>query len=75
MTLADTKSGNKVVIEKIVDKMTRLQALRFGIGEGSEVECAGILRGGPVILRKNLQEVAIGRKMAEKINVRLKGAV
>ncbi len=72
MTLVDIKHGEKFIIEKIKDKNTRIQALRFGIGEGSEIECAGHLPGGPVILKKNLQEIAIGRKMAEKISVKEK---
>lgn len=75
MTLADMKNGNKFIIDKIEDKNTRLQALRFGISEGSEIECAGVMPGGPVILKKNLQEIAIGRRTAEKINVRQKGMI
>ncbi len=75
MTLADMKDGHKFVVEKINDKQTRLQALRFGICEGSEIECSGSLPGGPVILKKNLQEIAVGRKTAEKIYVKRKGMI
>ncbi len=75
MTLADMKDGNKFIVGKINDKQTRLQALRFGICEGSEIECSASLPGGPVILKKNLQEIAIGRRTAEKINVEKKGMI
>lgn len=75
MTLVDMKHGKKFVIDKIEDKNTRLQALRFGISEGSEIECAGLMPGGPVILKKNLQEIAIGRRTAEKISIKQKGMV
>lgn len=75
MTLVDMKHGNKFIIDKIEDKKTRLQALRFGISEGSEIECAGSMPGGPVILKKNLQEIAIGRRTAEKISVKKKGMI
>ena len=73
MTLADMENGHKFIIDKIHDKETRLKALRFGISEGSEIECAGSMPGGPVILKKNLQEIAIGRRTAKKINVKKKG--
>lgn len=75
MTLVDMKHGSKFIIDKIEDKATRLQALRFGISEGAEIECAGSMPGGPVILKKNLQEIAIGRRTAKKINVKQKGMI
>jgi ferrous iron transport protein A len=75
MTLVDIKVGTKFIIAKIENKKVRLQALRFGISEGAEIECAGLIPGGPVILKKNLQEIAIGRRTAEKIIVKEKGMV
>lgn len=75
MTLVDMKHGNKFIIDKIEDKDTRLQALRFGISEGSEIECGASMPGGPVILKKNLQEIAIGRRTAKKISVKKKGMI
>lgn len=67
MTMAEIKKGNKFKIIDIPDETVRAQALRFGISEGAEVKCAEKIPGGPVILKKNLQEIAIGRRLAEKI--------
>jgi len=67
MTMADIKRGNKFKIVDIPDEVVRVQALRFGISEGAEVECSEKIPGGPVILKRNFQEIAIGRKLAEKI--------
>ncbi len=69
MTLADVKRGDKFQIEFIPDDKIRAQAMRFGISEGSKVICQEKIPGGPVILKRNLQEIAIGRKLAEKIKV------
>lgn len=69
MTLADVKRGDKFQITTIPDQNVRAQALRFGISEGAEVACAEKVPGGPVVLEKNLQEIAVGRNLAEQIKV------
>lgn len=69
MTLAETKPGQIVRIQHIQDPLIRAQAIRFGICEGTSVECFEQLRNGPIILRRRRQEIAIGRKLAEKIIV------
>jgi Fe2+ transport system protein FeoA len=53
----------------ISDSLTRLQAIRFGIGEGTVVGCSEIIPGGPIIINRCKQQVALGRKLAGKINV------
>lgn len=69
MTLAQIKRGSKVTIESIPNEVIRAQAIRFGIAEGAEVECVEKIPAGPVIIRKRFQEIAIGRKLAESIQV------
>lgn len=69
MNLADVKRGDKFKIINIPDQMIKAQTMRFGISEGSTVECAEKIPGGPVIVKKNLQEIAIGRKLANKITI------
>lgn len=70
MTLDQVKRGQKVEIRYIPDVLIRAQAIRFGIGEGSEVVCGEVLPAGPIILHKGLQEIAIGRRLAQSIKVR-----
>ena len=69
MTLADVKRGDKFQISNIEDKKIRAQALRFGISEGANVSCAEKVPGGPVIVKRNLQEIAVGRRLAKNIIV------
>lgn len=69
MTLADVKRGDEIQIASIPDREMRAQAVRFGISEGAEVSCAEKIPGGPIILKRNLQEIAVGRRLAEKIEV------
>ncbi|MGM0501709.1 MAG: FeoA family protein [Bacillota bacterium] len=69
MTLADVKRGEKFQISNIKDKKIRAQALRFGISEGANVSCAEKIPGGPVIVKRNLQEIAVGRRLAKNIKV------
>ena len=69
MTLADVKRGEEFEIADIKDDKIRAQALRFGISEGANVSCAEKVPGGPVIIKRNLQEIAVGRRLAQNIRV------
>ncbi len=46
-----------------------MQALRFGISEGAELTVEKSIKGGPVIIVRNHLEIAIGRALAEAIEV------
>ncbi len=70
MTLADVKRGDKFKIELIPNEKVRAQAFRFGISEGALVSCAEKIPGGPIILKRNLQEIAVGRRLAKEITVK-----
>ncbi|MBP8629062.1 MAG: ferrous iron transport protein A [Negativicutes bacterium] len=69
MVLAEVERGQKVRILKIEDETIRAQAIRFGISSGSEVKCSEKIVAGPIIISKGKQEIAIGRKLAERITV------
>ena len=69
MVLAEVERGQKVRILKIEDETIRAQAIRFGISSGSEVQCSEKIVAGPIIISKRKQEIAIGRKLAERITV------
>ncbi|EAX46475.1 FeoA family protein [Thermosinus carboxydivorans Nor1] len=70
MTLAQVTRGQRVSIVSIPNETVRAQAIRFGISVGAEVECAEKIPAGPIIICKGKQEIAIGRKLAEKIEVK-----
>ena len=71
MTLADIKKGEKFNITHINDDKIRVQALRFGISEGANLLCEEKIPGGPVIVKKRFQEIAIGRNLANNILIEL----
>ncbi|KXS45980.1 MULTISPECIES: FeoA family protein [unclassified Candidatus Frackibacter] len=71
MTLDQAKKGQDIEIISIPDEIVRAQTLRFGISEGSKVECYTRVPRGPVILKKNLQEIAVGYDLAKRIEVKL----
>jgi len=48
-----------------------LQAIRFGIGSGAEITVCKKIPGGPVIVSRNQQEIAIGQDLASSILVLL----
>ena len=69
MTLDQAKRGQRLYIARIIGDTVRAQAIRFGISEGAEVQCAEKLPAGPIVICKGKQEIAIGRKLAENIQV------
>lgn len=70
MTLSQAKRGQRIEIVAIADEIIRAQAIRFGIAAGAKVECAEKLPAGPVVIAKGRQEIAVGRRLAENIEVR-----
>ena len=69
MTLDRAKRGQVLKVINIPDAMVRAQAIRFGIAEGEVVTCAEVIPAGPIIIRKSIQEIALGRGLASKISV------
>jgi Fe2+ transport system protein FeoA len=69
MTLDMVRRGDQVRILKIDDPQVRMQAIRFGIGEGADVRCSEKLPAGPIVLRRGRQEIAVGRSIARAISV------
>lgn len=69
MTLSDAIDGQWLVVTATQGEDITLQALRFGIGEGTQVRVQKNIPGGPVIISKNQLELAIGRQLASLIHV------
>jgi Fe2+ transport system protein FeoA len=73
MTLAEAREGDRLIVLSCLNEEISLQTLRFGIDSGAEIEVQQNIRGGPVIVSRNNLEIAIGREIAENIEVRLQG--
>jgi len=66
--LADTTPGETVVVEHVPDDGVRARLLRLGFLDGA-VECRHRLRKGPIVLRRNGTELALGADLAREIEV------
>ncbi|MDI6602348.1 MAG: FeoA family protein [Thermoanaerobacteraceae bacterium] len=70
MTLADVKAGQTLEIVDIKDTDVKIKTMRLGIGEGSSIKCIEKISNGPVVIKSRMQELAIGKKLAERIVVK-----
>jgi Fe2+ transport system protein FeoA len=64
------RAGELLEIVAVDDTHARVQALRFGMAEGACVECVIRIPAGPLVLRSGRQEIAVGRSLAKRIQVR-----
>ncbi|MBA1336901.1 MAG: hypothetical protein HPY66_3337 [Firmicutes bacterium] len=71
MTLDRISRGQKIEIVSIPDRDIKDQAIRLGIFEGARVTCFEKLPAGPVVILNRKQKIAIGRKLAERIQVKV----
>ena len=69
MCLTEVHRGCTVQVERIEDPELRTHLIRFGITEGSCIECLERIPLGPFMIRHNRQELAIGRTAACGIHV------
>jgi Fe2+ transport system protein FeoA len=68
-TLDQMKKGTFCTIKNIGDKRIRPQTIRFGLTEGKKVLCQAVIPAGPVVIKINQQEIALGRNLARRIEV------
>lgn len=68
-TLAEAKDGQSLTVIAFATEDIVIQALRFGLDEGSRIRVEKNIPGGPVIVSKHHLEIAIGREIARAIVV------
>ena len=68
-TLDRLRRGESCQVVAIGDEAARITALRFGMAEGACISCVTRVPAGPLVVRSGLQEIAIGRALARKIDV------
>lgn len=68
--LSSVRKGDLLEITAVNDEHARVQALRFGMAEGACVECITRIPAGPIVVRSGRQEIAVGRSLADRIQVR-----
>lgn len=70
-TLDRVKRGDRMVVLGVDDEGARVHAIRFGMAEGATVSCVTRIPAGPIVLMSGRQEIAVGRKLAKRIRVKL----
>ncbi|MFB6162616.1 MAG: ferrous iron transport protein A [Halococcoides sp.] len=68
VALADADAGESIEMCEVPDGDARAKLLRLGFLDGP-VECRRQLTNGPVILRRNGTEMALGSALAEEIRI------
>lgn len=66
VTLAAAPVGARVRIRYLGDGGLRAQAIRLGLGPGAEVTVWARLPGGPVLLSRGTQRIAVGYRLASQ---------
>lgn len=66
VTLAAAPVGARVRLRYLEDGTLRAQAIRLGLGPGSEVTVWARLPGGPVLLSRGTQRIAVGHRLASR---------
>lgn len=67
-TLNQVEQGQSIKLEAISDQV-RANLIRLGVCVGDFVKCMANIPGGPVVISKGLQEIAIGENYAKEIQV------
>ena len=58
-------------IVSIKDEQLLNDAFRFGVECGEHVQIINKFPGGPIVIQKNQQQIAIGRELARAIEVKI----
>jgi ferrous iron transport protein A len=69
MKLTDIGRDQTAIIKHIPEGMIRAQTYRLGLSPGESIRCLESLPGGPVVVEREFQEIALGRNIAESIIV------
>ena len=74
LTLTDINQAEGVRVLQIPEGLLGAQLMRLGISEGSELMCVLKIPTGPIVVRRGDVEIALGRKIASKIQVAIQYA-
>ena len=69
MNLEDAPKKKILEIISINQEKLSEDAMRFGIEDGECIQIINKLPGGPIVIQKNQQQIAIGRELAKAIQV------
>lgn len=67
-SLNQAKTGEDFFCLEIPDSI-KVELIRLGICEGNTLTCISKIPNGPVVIRKDLSEIAIGHSYAKQIKI------
>ncbi len=67
--LTQIRKGNTATIIALPHGSMKSQLIRLGVFEGQHIKCIHRLPGGTMVIERNRQEIAIGRKLAQQVHV------
>lgn len=67
-SLNTVQIGQKIRLEVLPEEI-KANLIRMGLCIGDFVECSAVIPSGPVVLKKDLIEIAIGHKQSQEIMV------
>jgi Fe2+ transport system protein FeoA len=68
-TLDQVKQGTFCTVKNIGASEIKAQTIRFGLTEGKKILCQAVIPAGPVVIKLNQQEIALGRNLAKRIEI------
>ncbi len=68
-TLEQAKVGDTLRVKRIADAEVATNAVRLGVSEGELLMVASKIPGGPVVIRRGVVEIALGRDLCKEIEV------
>lgn len=71
VTLEKAVKGQAFMIKRVSSVRLREQALRLGVYEGACFTCLSAIKNGPIVLKNDFSELAIGRSLAAHIQIEL----
>ena len=72
MNLLDAPRSSILEVTSINQNKLAEDAMRFGIEAGECIRIINKLPGGPIVIQRNQQQIAIGRELAKAIEVKIK---
>ena len=72
MNLEEAPKLTILEIISIAQEKLSEDAMRFGIEDGEAVKIINKLPGGPIVIQKNQQQIAIGRELARAVEVKIR---
>ena len=71
MNLEEAPNKTTLEIMSIGEEKLSNDAMRFGIESGEYIKIINKLPGGPIVIQRNQQQIAIGRELARAITVQI----